>query len=498
MNVKETKTQTLIEYLILLLVSIGFLLLFSLWTTPLLPKWYGCDASFFSMAGRGILNGWVPYEDFFDLKGPYFFFLQAVGQLMCRGRFGIFLLQVPFLFLSLILIYKMSLLYLSKKQSVFVLSSFLFLHIAMLWGGNTLEEYCLPINLLCMYIALRINRRARYDRLPDVSFLYGVCFGFITFCKITAAAPTIGIILTFGLLLLIRKEYKQLGLYILSFFSGLFLIMVPLLIYFGLHGALYDMFYAVFVFAFKRSVDFAEPYNLTWEIKCFGCVLAFIFTLLHRKELRRSNWWLLLISSVVTYVALHFGTPFVYYFTTSIPVFIAALILFMAVNKPFILGKSAKQLICVAIYVVFFVFYEDNCHDTFMTVVKDRENPYYEEYYNNAVDLAVFIPEWERDDVYCFNVDMIWFEINDMLPSYRYPINTPFFIALDENIDQNLRTFMKDTPPKWLITSNNIHEEIDFVGEAIDEKYGLIYSNDLGTLYLLNEEYMEEFTHHDK
>ncbi len=487
MNVKVSKLQTITEYAILLLVSIGFLMLFSLWTTPLLPKWYGCDASFFSMAGRGILQGWVPYEDFFDLKGPYFFFLQALGQLMCQGRFGIFLLQIPFLFASLVLIYRMSLLYLSKKQAVFILGSFLFLHIAMLWGGNTLEEFCLPFNLLCMYTALKLMKEETYEQLPHHAFLYGVCFGFITFCKITAAAPVIGIIAAFGLLLLLRKQYQQLGLYILSFFCGLLLITLPLLVYFGTRGALYDMFYAVFAFAFKRSVDFAEAYNLTWELKCFGCVFAFLFALLYKKELKPAERLLLVITAGIVYIALHFGTPFVYYFTTSMPVFIAALILFTAVNQPFVLGKSLKQLLCIAVFVVLMVFYEDNCHDTFMTVVKRSENDYHETYYQNAVDLAVFIPEWERNDVYCFNVDMNWFEINDILPSYRYPVNTPFFIALDENIGNNLRHLLADTPPKWLVTSNNIHEEIDFVGEALDEKYTFIYANDLGALYLLNE-----------
>ena len=169
------------------------------------------------------------------------------------------------------------------------------------------------------------------------------------------------------------------------------------------------------------------------------------------------------------------------------PVFLAALILFIAVNRPFVLGSSYKQLICVAALIVLFVFYEDNCHDTLMTAVKDRDNTAYDEYYQNATDLAVFIPEWERNDVYCFNVDMIWFEINDILPCYRYPVNTPFFIALDETIGNNLRTLLDANPPRWLVTSNNIHDEIDFVGTALDEKYVFIYSNDLGSIYLLNE-----------
>ena len=75
-----TKRERLIIYPVLFIIAVLFLLAFSLWESPLYPHWYGCDASFFSMAGRGITKGWVPYLDFFDLKGPYFFFLQALGQ----------------------------------------------------------------------------------------------------------------------------------------------------------------------------------------------------------------------------------------------------------------------------------------------------------------------------------------------------------------------------------------------------------------------------------
>jgi hypothetical protein len=487
MKLIKANLLSIIEYAVLFAVAVCFLLLFSLWTTPLLPKWYGCDASFFSMAGRGIIEGWVPYVDFFDLKGPYFFFLQALGQLMHQGRLGIFLLQVPFLFASLVLIYKMSQLYLSKKKSVFVLCVFLFLHIAMLWGGNTLEEFCLPINLLCMYTALKTIKEKDTSKLPKHAFLYGLCFGFILFSKITVAAPLIGIVGTFGVLLLVKKDYKTFLKYVLYFLGGLAAATLPLILFFGFNGALLDMLYAVFAFAFKRSVDFAETYNLTWELKSFGCVFAFLFALLHKKELQSEIRLLLILSAGITYVAMHFGTPFVYYFTTTIPVLVAAMILFMAVYNPLTIDKSVKQVVCILAFMVLIFYYEDQSVDTIRTTIQDRDNSFYDEYYQNAVDLATFIPEWEKGDVYCFNVDMIWFEINQMLPSYKYPVNTPFFADLDPNIRQNLINYLTETPPKWIVASNNIHEGMDFVGKILDEKYQSIAYNDLGELYLLDE-----------
>lgn len=481
------KQKILMEYFILLSTAIGFLLLFSLWTTPLLPKWYGCDASFFSMAGRGILEGWVPYVDFFDLKGPYFFMLQALGQLFCRGRLGIFILQIPFLFLSLVLLYKLSLLYLSKKQSIFVIGTFLFVYIAMLWGGNTLEEYCLPVNLLCMYTATKMIKNEDFAELSKYSFLYGICFGFILFSKISVAAPLIGILTTVGILLLLKKDYHRLLQYLLYFIGGLSAISFPVILYFGRKGALPDMLYAVFAFAFRRSVDFGETFNLTWELKIFGCMFAMVFALLHKKELQSGMRLLLIITSFITYVAMHFGTPFLYYFTTTLPVFIIAMILFLAVYRPLTIGTSLKQLVCIAIFIIFIGFYENQSMDTIKTAVNDRDNESYASYYQNAIDLATFIPDWEKGDVYCFNVDMIWFEINDILPSYKYPVNTPFFVALDPDIKKNIENYLTNTPPKWIVASNGIQEEMDFVGELLDKKYTPIASNDIGELYLLKE-----------
>ena len=170
-----------------------------------------------------------------------------------------------------------------------------------------------------------------------------------------------------------------------------------------INGALLDMLYAVFDFAFKRSVDFAETYNLTWELKSFGCVFAFLFAFLHKKELQSETRLLLILSAGITYVAMHFGTPFVYYFTTTIPVLVASMILFMALYNPLTIDKSVKQVVCILAFMVLIFYYEDQSVDTIRTTIQDRDNSFYDEYYQNAVDLATFIPEWEKGDVYCFN-----------------------------------------------------------------------------------------------
>lgn len=487
MKKEKLSIQNLIEYIILFGTTILFLLLFSFWTTPLLPKWYGCDASFFSMAGRGILNGWVPYRDFFDLKGPYFFFLQALGQLICEGRTGIFLLQIPFLYASVLLIYKISLLYLSKLKSILIIILFYFLHLTMLWGGNTLEEFCLPLSLLCMYLAMKHIKEHTWNHMPVTAFIFGLCMGVIVFSKITVASVVIGIVIAFFTLYLLNHNWRELLFFSSYVLGGVVIAALPLILYFGIHHSLGEMFYAVFAFGFKRSIDFDELFNLSWELKLSGCIFAFLFALLYRKELKKEHRLMLILSSVITYLALHLGTPFVYYFTTTIPLLVVALVLFLKINQPFVLGNKMKQLVCLVAFFAILGYYEDSGVSTIKTAIDDRNDPYYEEYYQNAVNLAMLIPEWEQGEVYCFNIDMIWFEITGMLPDYKYPVNTPFFADLSPQIKEDLIHYLEYTPPKWLITSNYIHEELDFVGEQIDLKYTSVYSNDIGTLYLREE-----------
>lgn len=279
----KNKTQFIsqvLKYLTLFLISLLFMLIFSLWTTPLYTNWYGCDASFFTMAGRGITKGWVPYRDFFDLKGPYFFFLEALGQFIINGRSGAFVIQVFTNFFSLILIMKIGRLFISRKKTIFVMLVFLLGHISTLWGGNTLEEYALPLSLLCLY---RLCKEYKTNNALVISnltaFIWGLCVGVITFAKVTVCAPICAIIFATGVIYLFDRRFKQLIYIVLYVILGFLAGIAPIFIYFGIQGNLSDMIYCVFIFAFKRGIDSDKYGDPTWELKISGCYFAIVFAI---------------------------------------------------------------------------------------------------------------------------------------------------------------------------------------------------------------------------
>jgi len=558
--------KKIIKYLLLLLLATGFLLIFSLWTTPLYPSWYGCDASFFTMAGRGILSGWVPYEDFFDLKGPYFFFLEALGQLFAHGRNGAFVLQVIALFTALVLMIKTCRMFISKKKTFFVIAVFLIMHVATLWGGNTLEEYMLPLNLLSIYLVLKDMKNL--DDIRGFSALIcGVCFSVILFAKVTVASPIIGLVLAILFYFIRRKQYMKLITFLVYAFLGVLIGTTPLFIYFFANHALSDMLYSVFLFAFKRSVNFDQKFNLRWELKISGCYFAFAFALLNamkfswaerfksrlfprevaasftdsdtqddissESDVQNSNisesdtqdcvpaesdiqdsvpvesdirgcisdescqnithssiisfiLICILFISAVTAIALHFGDPFIYYFTTVYPVLMLTFIAIFSIYDPFTLFTNWRLDIPLIMFAVTMCYFASHTASTLNTVIYDRKNDTFQDDYQKcALEMASLIPENDRDSVYSFNMDMQWFEINNILPCYTYTINLQFFIALDNRIETEIIDKLNTSPPKWIVVGGTLSDYLPNINEVVITKYDFIYQNPYGSLYIL-------------
>ncbi|MCR5590855.1 MAG: hypothetical protein K6F73_04925 [Lachnospiraceae bacterium] len=483
--------QKIMEYSGLFFVSAIHLFLFSLWTSPYYRLWYGCDASFFTLVGRGILNGKIPYRDFFDLKGPYFFFVEALGQLLAHDRLGAFLIQIPFAFASLVLIYEICLLFISKKKALFVMLVYLWGNITTLWGGNTLEEFALPLSLACLYAVLKavVRNKKTFNELPDLLIAaLGLCLGIDIFSKISVGAPVLGIIAAVLYANISSKNFRRLLINIVYILLGVAVAALPVIIYFGANGALSDMFFCVFVLGFSRSTNYYESFNLTWELKLSGCVFAFIFAVLHRDRLKKELSIMLMAMSAATWLLLHLGTPFYYYFTTVYPVLILALILLLKTYKPFILFENRKQAAVLALFFVYLCYYIPSGLDSVQTVLYDRDFEAAEQFYENATDIGALIPECDRGSVFSFMIDMQMFEANDIIPCCRYVVNLPFFIELYPQAQTDILDMLENDPPKWLIIGNDFEENLPEIAGSVFDKYECIYDNAAGQLYLLSGE----------
>ncbi|MBP5383435.1 MAG: hypothetical protein J6Y57_00505, partial [Lachnospiraceae bacterium] len=177
-------------------------------------------------------------------------------------------------------------LFVNRLRSAAILIIILFMHIGTLWGGNTLEEYMLPLNLLVIFLTLRAALprenntedlfRLHFENIPaSVAIITGICFGVMLFAKVTVASPIAGVVIAVCLNDLLDINFRALFRYLAFAFLGVVIAALPIFLYFGYHDMIPRMLYCVFEFATKRSVDFSEPFNKDWELKTIGAIFAF-------------------------------------------------------------------------------------------------------------------------------------------------------------------------------------------------------------------------------
>lgn len=266
-----------------------------------------------------------------------------------------------------------------------------------------------------------------------------------------------------------------------------------------------DMLYAVFIFAFKRSIDFGTKFNIRWELKISGCYFALIFVLCQIKrpfikkkdansitpydskcETRHFMLTALFFMALITAITLHLGDPFIYYFTTVYPILMLTFIVMFLIYDPFILFRKWRLDVPMIAFCIFMCYFASHTATQLNTVLFDRDNTYYQTYVDQANEMASLIPENEKNNVYSINMDMQWFECNKILPCYSYTINLQFFVALDRRIEENIIDKLNNDPPKWIVVGGDLDSYLPNINDVVMSKYSEIYRNSYGSLYLLH------------
>lgn len=159
--------ENIVRYVFFLTISL-VALYFCTECSPFYARNPWDDVSIYYSIGRGITQGYVPYRDMFDHKGPVVFFLFALGHLLVPDRFyGVYLLE-SFCFSGVLyFIYKMCRLYFDagRAQAVSVISVIFLLDGSFLVYGGSCEEFTMVIYAAILYGYLAyFSGRKEYDR----------------------------------------------------------------------------------------------------------------------------------------------------------------------------------------------------------------------------------------------------------------------------------------------------------------------------------------------
>ena len=239
---------------VLLVIAWLFVTVFSYTTSPLFHVWGNTpDSPIFQIIGKYWAEGYVPYRNLWDMKGPYILFVNALGYALTGTKTGVYLIQCLSLFLTLAVIFRTFLLRFSNGWS-FLLTILSLAGLSYIYeGGNMTEEYILlPLSLSFYYILRWVDL---YDKgravrhLPMCAFLYGMVLGLCLMSRLTNALGLCSAVAVIAVTLLCRREFKNLLANVGMFVLGFGLATIPFVIYFFAHAALQDMWNATFLFA---------------------------------------------------------------------------------------------------------------------------------------------------------------------------------------------------------------------------------------------------------
>lgn len=231
-----------VPYLYIVLLSITTSLSFN--SNPFSNFILSHDSAMFQYFGYAMDKGFVVYRDIFDHKGPFIFIFNYVAIVL--GKYGLYMLELFFLTLFLIFVYKTSRLYVTTTISLIIISIFSIFIPYLYEGGNTVEEYAAPFMMISLYIF------SKYFLENKVSWrnivLLGISFSIVALIRFNMVSIWCVFVLVILIDLIYKKEYMRLLNYIIYFTIGILIVLLPLGIYLYVNDALYEAFYQSFIF----------------------------------------------------------------------------------------------------------------------------------------------------------------------------------------------------------------------------------------------------------
>ena len=476
-----TKSNSRVYAALLFLLSALFMLIMASCNSPAAPHYYGPDSAFFSSVGAGLLRGRYPYVDYFDMKGPYLFFIEALGHWIA-GTTGIFILEVLNFFVVLLLVDRCAQLILGEDTGYIPrflcqLPPMFFLCISI-EGGNFTEEWSLVPLLLCLMLFIRYVNTGSDEHPPRFAFIYGCCFAYLALIRVTNAVLICAVVFTALVSLLYRKQFLCLLKNAGAFILGLVAASLPAVLLCTYWGILREMLDCVFVFGFQYGVHGTglrlKPLMLTLLFSILGSLVC-------GKGTDR-RYPLFLITSLLVYLyTFTLGNLYNHYFTLLMP--------YIALSSIWLVGSflrcpvqkwrrtAAISLAAVCIAANLFSAVQSVWNSLECILEIDNLDEYYA-----AAELGPLIPEDERDSVFGWVRSYRFFEINQIDNISKYCSWQETYIKIRPEIALELEEVLSNAPPKWIVLSNAYLKNYEFLINMLDSHYTLVADN---TYYLL-------------
>lgn len=513
-NKKRRSVFVLFQWIMSFVVSVLFLLLYSNTTSPF-TNYYGEDSAFYAMVGAGMKHGLLPYRDFYEMKGPYMFWIQYLGQLISEDRFGTFCIQTVNMTLTIGIILlivnlalkdcKMS----ACKRFLIHFSSVvfsLFMISLTFEGGNLTEEFSYPVLVLCLYLCLRYfdeqKKQIKSDHSLIFGFIYGMAFGYFAFIRIINAAFLGAVLLTITIYLISKKNWKNILQNAIVFISGTIVCMLPACIWAFIQGIFNDMIQEVYILAFSYSteLDTLERVlllkNFIWPMIMISIIPILILLIFLKRDWKL--WFLSASSAIILFIAVSMGDGYLHYFSLQLPNVVLSVYIFITCCKEDNSKEKWKKILKYSLSVIAIciciLLQKQNIQNKTIYIAKEsiksvlNGNPqeFDVAYINEIMD---YIPDNEKDSIYLYGFGSCsqWYAKAGIFPPNRYCDWQPHWIILYPEIGLELQKTIASKELIWIVLPAGQNVWPDEINDAIFANYYEYYSNEFYSLFHCNE-----------
>lgn len=520
----KNKNLKLIIYAAVIIESFLMMLFLAYKTSPLYIS-IGGDPMEYKLGGAAILDGLTIFKDIFHQKGSLFFFIEAIGEYICRlfndERIGTFIIETLNLFLMVSFMYFPSIKYFESQHisnrkkygyTLAIINVCLLYFFTRLLGGNYNEEYSLPYNIIAIIIALefatRLDNGKAYGKAlfkPLYALFIGACFAVSVSIRFTNAAVIGGVIIFIGIVLIKNKDFKTIFKSIGLGGIGILIVMLPQFVYYYLNDALSEMLYQTFTYNFRYLKEFSTVSTLDSSLKRYAFInyliiigIFILSSLVYMISKKRYTAGLSVLVSLIN-MLMYFSTSIYlsHYLLLEIPVLFLSLLAVSEVdNKKFFrtvlsISMCAFLLYFGKTYYQFFSEYNTVIKPQCEEVIQETED-----FYTETLDL---IDDDKKNDM------LFVMDFHDAIYGYyhfgRYPFSPYFSVRFFKAQGQNefVNNFYEDyknKPPKYIVVSEEclnktnseeiyITEDFKPVIDDLPKRYSLTYTDGTYTLYAL-------------
>lgn len=414
------------------------------------------DSAIFQVTGQRWLKGDLPYVDFWDLKGPYVFAVNALGYALHDSPRGVMLVQMAFLVASLLLLWRFFRDTFSIRSSSMLVGCVVVMLMQMECDNNV-EIYVLPFLIVAFRGLYRwvdcYDGQLTRKHPPQMAVFYGACLALCLLNRLTDATG-IGLgVLFVAMMLAARRQWADLLLNGCCFVCGMMLLLVPVWIYFHAHGAVGEWLDATMVTAAEYATN-STPLKaaglggaVNFVKAFFPCyalvtVAALVFVKSQSRRLQAALWLFVAGGQLIWFLN---SNRYAHYALVTVPY----VCVIAAELKRYIQDHHPKKWVVNGVAATGFAFF-------LMCFVHESLQAWHE-MHSESPRYAIYekmmhlIPANERQQVAIYNGAPCFYLYFNNHPPCRYLVMNDLTIAQMPSLKDHICEDLEKRQPLWMI-----------------------------------------------